>query len=95
MRSSSERSGLISRNGGEIEDRVAVGHVELAHGDRVALVAAADLGDGVAAGRVARRAPVVGGEFADGAVQLDRPAQRVQVMGEGAGAPLLERPPLA
>ena len=95
MRSSSEMSGLISRNGGRSRIGVAVGNVELAHGDRVALVAVADLGDGVAAGGVARRAPVVGGEVADEAVQLDRPGEGVQVVWERAGAALLERAPFA
>ena len=53
------------------------------------------LRDGVAAGRVARGAPVVRGELADSAVELDRPAERVQVVREPGGAGLLDRPPLA
>src|SRR4051812_36764531 len=74
---------------------MAVGHLELAHGDRVALVTAADLGHGVAAGGVARGAPVVGGGLADEPVQLDGPGQRVEVVGQRAGAALFERAPLA
>jgi hypothetical protein len=61
----------------------------------VALVAVADLGHGVAAGGVARGAPVVAGEIADEAVQFDRPGERVQVVWERAGAALLECAPFA
>src|SRR3954447_19823842 len=74
---------------------MAVGYVEFAHGDGVALVSAADLGHGVGAGGVARGAPVVGGGLADETVQLDRPGQRVEVVGQRAGAPLFECAPLA
>ena len=63
MRSSSDRSGLISVNGlGDVDDRLAVGDGDLVEGDRVAALAGADLRDGVAAGGIARRAPVVGGQ---------------------------------
>ena len=95
MRSSRETSGLISRKGGEVEVGVAFGDVEFGGGDGVAFVAVAGLGDGVAAGGVARGAPVVGGEFAEDAVELDRPGDGVQVVREGAGAALLGRLPLA
>ena len=75
IRSSSERSGLISVNclEREVDDRLPVGHGDLVERDRVAVAAGADLRDGVAAGGVARGAPVVGGDLADEAVQLDRP----------------------
>ena len=79
----------------EVDDRLPVGDLDLVERDRVPALPGADLGDGVAAGGVARGAPAVGGELADGAVELDRPAERVQVVREPAGAGLLDRPPLA
>ena len=79
----------------EVDDRLAVGDGDLVERDRVAALAGADLGDGVAAGGVAGGAPVVGGDLADDAVQLDRPAERVQVVCEPAGVGLLDRSPFA
>ena len=61
----------------------------------MAVAAGAGLGDGVAAGGVAGGAPVVGRDVSDEAVQLDRPRERVQVVGEPQGAALLDRPPFA
>jgi hypothetical protein len=61
----------------------------------MAVLAGADLGDGVAAGGVAGGAPVVAGERADGAVQLDRPADCVQVVRQTGCAALLDGPPVA
>ena len=75
----------------EVDDRLSVGDGDLVERDRVAALARADLGDGVAAGGVAGGAPAVGGEVADGAVELDRPAERVQVVREPAGVGLLDR----
>ena len=55
----------------------------------------ADLRDRVAARRVAGGAPAVGGRVADGAVELDRPRERVEVVREPAGVGLLDRLPFA
>ena len=79
----------------EVDDRLPVGDRDLVERDRVAALAGADLGDRVAAGGVAGGAPAVGRDVADGAVELDRPAERVQVVREPAGARLLDRPPFA
>ena len=79
----------------EVDDRLSVGDLDLVERDRVAALAGAGLGDGVAAGGVAGGAPAVGGELADGAVELDRPAERVQVVREPSGVGLLDRPPFA
>src|SRR3954469_15499042 len=61
----------------------------------MALVAVADLGDGVAAGGVAWGAPVVGGELAEDAVQFDRPGDGVQVVRQRARASLFGRFPFS
>ena len=79
----------------QVDDRLLVAERDFVEGDRVAVAAAAGLGDGVPAGGVAGGAPVVGGELADDAVQLDRPRERVQVVCEAPGVVLLDRPPFA
>ena len=96
-RSSSERSGLISVNVLSSRSMIAC-----PSGTLISLSVigcrrwpGADLRDGVAAGGVAGGAPAVGRELADGAVELDRPAERVQVVREPPGARLLDRPPFA
>ena len=53
------------------------------------------MGDGDAAGGVAGGAPVVGRDVPDEAVKLDRPGERVQVVGEPQPAPRFDRSPLA
>ena len=79
----------------DVDDRLPVGDRDLVERDRVPALPVADLGDGVAAGGVAGCAPAVGGHVADGAVELDRPAERVEVVREPAGVGLLDRPPFA
>ena len=79
----------------EVDDRLPVGDRDLVERDRVPALALADLGDRVAAGGVAGCAPAVGGRVADGAVELDRPAERVEVVREPAGVGLLDRLPFA
>ena len=79
----------------EVDDRLPVGDRDLVERDRVPALPGADLRDGVAAGGVAGGAPAVGGQLADGAVELDRPAERVQVVREPRGVGLLDRPPFA
>ena len=79
----------------DVDDRLPVGDLDLVERDRVPALAGADLRDGVAAGRVAGCAPAVCRELADGAVELDRPAERVQVMREPASVGLLDRSPFA
>ena len=79
----------------EVDDRLAVWDRDLVERDRVTALAVADLGNWIAAGGVAGGAPAVGGELADGAVEFDRPAERVKVVREPPGARLLDRLPLA
>ncbi len=79
----------------QVDDRLLVVERDFVEGDGVAVAAAAGLGDGVAAGCVAGGAPVVGGELAGDAVELDRPRERVQVVPEAPGVVLLYGPPFA
>ena len=79
----------------EVDDRLPVGDLDLVERDRVPALALAGLGDRVAAGRVAGCAPPVGGRVADGAVELDRPGECVEVVREPAGVGLLDRLPFA
>ena len=77
----------------EVDDRLPVRDRDLVERDRVTALSLADLGDRVSAGGVAGCAPAVGGRVARGAVELDRPAERVEVVREPGGVGLLDRLP--
>ena len=79
----------------DVDDRLPVGDRDLVERDRVPPLPVADEWDGVAAGGVAGGAPAVGRQLADGAMEFDRPAERMEVVREQRGVGLLDRPPFA